>query len=67
MRPIDAIRTATANAADLLSVTDRGVIAPGKLADLVGVPGDPLADVRVLERPVFVMKGGTVVRRPTSP
>jgi imidazolonepropionase-like amidohydrolase len=67
MRPIDAIRTATANAADLLKVTDRGIIAPGKLADLVGVPGDPLADVRVLERPVFVMKGGTVVRRPTSP
>jgi imidazolonepropionase-like amidohydrolase len=66
MRPIDAIRTATTNAADLLKVTDRGIIGTGKLADLIGVPGDPLTDITVLERPVFVMKGGTVVRRPAS-
>jgi imidazolonepropionase-like amidohydrolase len=36
MRPLDAIRTTTLNAADLLGVSDRGVIAPGKLADLIG-------------------------------
>jgi imidazolonepropionase-like amidohydrolase len=62
LRPIEAIRTATTNAADLLGVTDRGVIAPGKLADLIAVPGDPLADVRLLERVLFVMKGGVVAK-----
>lgn len=62
MKPIDAIRTATLNAADLLGVTDRGVIAPGKLADLVAVPGDPLEDVHVLQRVSWVMKGGVVYK-----
>jgi imidazolonepropionase-like amidohydrolase len=62
MRPADALRTATVNAADLLRVHDRGVIAPGKLADLIAVRGNPLEDVRVLERVAWVMKGGEVVR-----
>jgi imidazolonepropionase-like amidohydrolase len=62
MRPLEAIRTATLNAADLLGVSDRGVIAPGKLADLIAVRGNPLEDVRVLERVVWVMKAGEVVR-----
>jgi imidazolonepropionase-like amidohydrolase len=61
MRPIDAIRTATVNAADLLGTDDRGVIAAGKLADLVAVRGDPLQDIRATERVVWVMKGGVVV------
>jgi imidazolonepropionase-like amidohydrolase len=64
MRPADALRTATVNAADLLGVDDRGVIAPGKLADLIGVRGNPLEDVRVLERVAWVMKGGEVVKQP---
>jgi imidazolonepropionase-like amidohydrolase len=38
-------------------------VAVGRYGDLVGVRGDPLADVTVLERPVFVMKGGEVVKR----
>jgi imidazolonepropionase-like amidohydrolase len=62
MRPADAIRTATVNAADLLGVSDRGVIAPGKLADLIAVRGNPLEDVRVLEQVPWVMKGGEVVK-----
>jgi len=62
MRPIDAIRTATLATADLLGVSDRGVLAPGKLADIIAVPGDPLQDVTVLERVRFVMKGGVVYR-----
>jgi imidazolonepropionase-like amidohydrolase len=62
MKPIDAIRTATLNAADLLGVHDRGVIAPGKLADLIAVPGNPLEDVRVLEQVSWVMKGGVVYK-----
>jgi imidazolonepropionase-like amidohydrolase len=62
MKPIDAIRTATVNAADLLGVIDRGVIARGKLADLIAVPGNPLEDVKVLENVVWVMKGGVVYK-----
>jgi imidazolonepropionase-like amidohydrolase len=62
MRPIDAVRTATTAAADLLGVADRGAIAAGMLADLIAVPGDPLKDVRTLERVTFVMKGGVVVK-----
>jgi imidazolonepropionase-like amidohydrolase len=62
MKPIDAIRTATVNAADLLGVIDRGVIARGKLADLIAVPGNPLEDVKALERVTWVMKGGVVYK-----
>jgi imidazolonepropionase-like amidohydrolase len=58
MKPVDAIRAATLYAADLLGVDDRGVIAPGKLADLVAVPGNPLEDIRVTERVSWVMKAG---------
>lgn len=61
MQPIDALRTATLNAADLLGLDDRGVIAAGKLADLVAVPGNPLEDIGVTERVSWVMKGGVVV------
>jgi imidazolonepropionase-like amidohydrolase len=64
MRPADAVRTATVNAADLLGVSDRGVIAAGKLADLIAVRGNPLEDVRVLEQVPWVMKGGVVVKEP---
>lgn len=64
MTPIDAIRTATVNAADLLGVSDRGNIAPGLLADLVAVPGNPLDNIRVLEDVRFVMKGGQIYKRP---
>jgi imidazolonepropionase-like amidohydrolase len=62
MSPLDAIRTATLNAADLLGVDDRGAIAAGRLADLIAVTGDPLADITAMERVVFVMKGGVVER-----
>jgi imidazolonepropionase-like amidohydrolase len=62
MSPIEAIRTATTNAADLLGLTGQiGVIEKGAWADLVAVAGDPLADVTVLERVDWVMKGGRVV------
>jgi imidazolonepropionase-like amidohydrolase len=64
MSPIEAIRAATLYAADLLGVDDRGVIAPGRLADLIAVDGDPLQNVRVLEDVKFVMKGGVVYKAP---
>ncbi|HEV3469465.1 MAG TPA: amidohydrolase family protein [Pyrinomonadaceae bacterium] len=63
MTPMQAIQAATANAADLLGWSDRvGSIEPGRFADLVAVPSDPLADVTVLERVGFVMKGGEVYK-----
>ena len=58
MSPIDAIRTATINSADLLGVDDRGRIEPGLLADIVGVEGNPLEDIELLEDIRFVMKAG---------
>ena len=64
MSPLEAIRSGTVNACELLGVDDRGVLAPGKLADLVAVPGDPLADITALQHVDFVMKGGAVVRAP---
>ena len=63
MTPLEAIRTATTKAADLMGWSDRvGSIAPGKLADLIAVEGDPLEDVTVLEHVKFVMKDGKVYR-----
>jgi imidazolonepropionase-like amidohydrolase len=61
MQPIDAIRAATIGAAELLGVTDRAELAPGKLADLVAVPGNPLEDITVMQKVSFVMKGGQAV------
>jgi imidazolonepropionase-like amidohydrolase len=52
-------------AAELLDMQATvGTIEVGKLADIVAVPGDPLADITVLEKVDFVMKGGAVVRNP---
>jgi imidazolonepropionase-like amidohydrolase len=62
MSPIDAIRTATLAAADLLGVDDRGAVEPGLLADVIAVPGNPLEDVTALERVSFVMLGGEIYR-----
>ena len=64
MTPLAAIQAATINAADLLGVADRGALEPGLLADMIAVPGNPLEDVRVLERVEMVMKGGVVYREP---
>ncbi len=60
MTPLDAIRSATVNAADLLGVDDRGKVEPGFVADLIAVPGDPLRDISVMQRVGFVMKDGVV-------
>ncbi|MGI8598347.1 MAG: amidohydrolase family protein [Chitinophagaceae bacterium] len=60
MTPINAIRTATINADNLLGTQDRGVLERGKLADIIAVDGDPLLDITLLERVSFVMKDGKV-------
>jgi len=63
MTPMAAIRTATAVAAELLGWQDRlGTVEAGKLADLVAVAGDPLTDIREMEKVQFVMKAGVVYK-----
>lgn len=63
MTPAQALQAATVNAAALLGVSDRlGTLKPGKIADIVAVPGDPLADIRATERVFFVMKDGVIHR-----
>lgn len=65
MTPAQAIRSATATAAELLGTQDSiGTIESGKQADIVAVPGDPLADVTTMEKVDFVMKGGVVYKKP---
>jgi imidazolonepropionase-like amidohydrolase len=61
MTPAAALLAATSRAADLLGVADvTGTLQPGKSADVVAVPGNPLDDITATERPVFVMKQGVV-------
>jgi len=65
MSPAAALRSATFDAARVLGLdAELGTIEPGKLADLVAVPGDPVADIRATTKVSFVMKGGVVHKRP---
>jgi imidazolonepropionase-like amidohydrolase len=67
MTPMQAIQSATTNAADLLGHSkELGSIKPGKYADLVAVSGDPLSDIRVLENVEFVMKDGKVYKQASA-
>ena len=63
MSPAAALRSATSVPAEMLGLAGQvGVVAPGAYADIVAVPGDPLRDVKQLERVVFVMKDGKVFK-----
>lgn len=63
MKPIDALRSAALPNAELLGLADKiGTLEPGKLADVVAVPGDPVENVRQTEHVVFVMKEGVVYK-----
>ena len=63
MSPLEAIRAATINAAQVIGHDkELGRIAPGSLADIIAVEGDPLANVTALERMAGVVKGGQVIR-----
>jgi len=62
MTPLNALRSATSGAATLLGVDDRGVLAAGKLADIIAVSGNPIDDITVMEKVSFVMKDGAVVK-----
>ena len=63
---MDAIVGSTRVTGEVMGIADLGTVAPGMLADLIGVPGDPLADITALRDVRFVMKGGVVVTRPEA-
>ena len=63
MKSVDALKAATSADAQLLGIADKlGALEPGKLADVVAVPGDPTQDIRQTEKVFFVMKEGVVYR-----
>jgi len=67
MNPIDALKSATANDAELLGIAQKvGTLENGKLADVIAVPGDPTADITATERVSFVMKEGRIIRQGPS-
>lgn len=68
LSPMESIVAGTLGGARLLGWDKQiGTLAPGKWADVVAVPGDPTADITVMERPSFVMKGGVVYKEPGVP
>src|ERR1700730_13263883 len=69
MTPIEALKSATANDAELFGVAQKtGTLEKGKLADIVAMPGDPTTDITATERVWFVMKEGKIIRNgPPTP
>lgn len=62
--PMEAIKSATSRAAEMLDMEGQiGVVAPGALADIVAVPGDPLRDIKQLGNVTFVMKDGKAFKQ----
>ena len=67
MKPLEAIRTATTVAAELLRMEGQiGALTPGAYADMIAVEGNPLEDIAALQRVRFVMKGGSVAKRQSA-
>jgi imidazolonepropionase-like amidohydrolase len=62
MKPLAALRAATSADAKLLGRDELGTLAPGKLADVIAVPGDPSTDITAIEKVFFVMKDGVIYR-----
>ena len=63
MTPLEALQAATINGAELLKWSDRiGTIEPGKFADIIGLDGNPLQDINAIEKVVFVMKDGVIIK-----
>jgi len=61
MTPLQAIQAATINTAELFGLSDIGRIEEGFIADIVGINGNPLDDISLLESVTFVMKGGEII------
>jgi len=67
MTPMQSIIAGTSSAAKLLGWDKNvGTLTTGKWADIVAVPGDPIADIKVMEKPVFVMKNGVIYKAPNG-
>jgi imidazolonepropionase-like amidohydrolase len=67
MRPMDAIRSATSVAAEHMGLSaDAGAVAPGRVADLIAVRGDPLADAEILRDVTVVMQAGVIIKAPAT-
>ena len=64
--PMRAIQAATSHAAAAMGWSDIGVLQPGKLADVIAVEGDPLADLSALDRVLLVVREGRVVKGPAA-
>jgi imidazolonepropionase-like amidohydrolase len=62
MQPLAALRSATSSDARLLGMETLGTLEPGKLADVIAVPGDPSRDITAIEKVFFVMKDGVIYR-----
>ena len=63
MRPMDAIRSATSVAAEHMDLSaDVGALTPGKVADLIAVRGDPLAETEILRNVAVVMQAGVIIK-----
>ena len=60
IEPADVLQMATVNAASALGVDDRGIIAPGKRADIIAANGNPLENISTMERVHFVMRAGDI-------
>jgi imidazolonepropionase-like amidohydrolase len=69
MAPIDALKSATGNDAELLGIGQKvGTLEKGKLADIIAMPGDPTSDITATERVSFVMREGKIIRKgPRTP
>ena len=68
MKPIDALKSATANDAELLGIAQKiGTLEKGKLADVIAMRGDPTSDITATERVSFVMKEGKIIRQGPRP
>jgi imidazolonepropionase-like amidohydrolase len=66
MTPLQAIHAATTVSAELIEAPDLGRLAPGMIADMIGVPGDPLTDITMTKQVQFVMKAGKTYKRPSQ-
>jgi imidazolonepropionase-like amidohydrolase len=63
MSPVQSLKAGTSSAAELLGLKEQiGALKPGMAADIVAVPGNPAADIKVVQSVFFVMKGGTVYK-----
>ena len=68
MPPLAALKSATSVDAELLGIADKvGTLEPGKLADIIAVPGDPTSDITATEQVIFVMKEGKILKKTRQP